>query len=138
MNQYLLAFIETKHDTMCFNLVTPLLNLELYIVSEYRHYAKKKSTHPGKKAQKALQPIKKKQATEKKHYSAFKSTHYDPWSGSIRENDSVRINTVYYLNLTRTISDDVSKADCVGLFNPLNNAEASSFLLSVSSLVSLV
>ena len=25
----------------------------------------KKSTHPGKKAQKALQPIKKKQATEK-------------------------------------------------------------------------
>ena len=27
----------------------------------------KKSTHPGKKAQKALQPIKKKQATEKKH-----------------------------------------------------------------------
>ena len=26
----------------------------------------KKSTHPGKKAQKALQPIKKKQATEKK------------------------------------------------------------------------
>ena len=50
---------------MCFNLATPLLNLELYIVSEYRHYAKK-STHPGKKAQKALQPIKKKQATEKK------------------------------------------------------------------------
>ena len=41
----------------------------------------KKSTHPGKKAQKVLQPIKKKQATEKstiKHYSAFKSTHYDP------------------------------------------------------------
>ena len=32
----------------------------------------KKSTHPEKKAQKALQPIKKKQATEKKHYSAFK------------------------------------------------------------------
>ena len=54
---------------MCFNLATPLLNLELYIVSEYRHYAKKKkkNTHPGKKAQKALQPIKKKQATEKKH-----------------------------------------------------------------------
>ena len=40
VNQYLLAFIETKHDTMCFNLATPLLNLELYIVSEYRHYAK--------------------------------------------------------------------------------------------------
>ena len=34
-----------------------------------------------KKAQKALHPIKKKQATEKstkKHYSAFESTHYDP------------------------------------------------------------
>ena len=43
MNQYLLAFIETKHDTMCFNLTTPLLNLELYIVSEYRHYAKEKA-----------------------------------------------------------------------------------------------
>ena len=28
---------------MCFNLATPLLNLELYIVSEYRHYAKKKA-----------------------------------------------------------------------------------------------
>ena len=66
VNQYLLAFIETKHDTMYFNLATPLLNLELYIVSEYRHYAKK-STRPGKKAQKALQPIKQKQATEKKH-----------------------------------------------------------------------
>ena len=43
----------------------------------------KKSTHPEKKAQKALQPIKKRRATEKKHkkhYSAFKSTHYDPCS----------------------------------------------------------
>ena len=37
VNQYLFAFIETKHDTMCFNLATPLLNFELYIVSEYRH-----------------------------------------------------------------------------------------------------
>ena len=40
----------------------------------------KKSTHPGKKAQKALQPIKRKQATEKstkKHYGAFKCTRYD-------------------------------------------------------------
>ena len=76
----ILTFIETKHDTMCFNLATPLLNLELYIVFEYRHYAKT-STHPGKKAQKALQPIKKKQATEKKAQKstgAFKSTHYDP------------------------------------------------------------
>ena len=82
-NQYLLAFIETKHDTMCFNLATPLLNLELYIVSEYRHYAKKKkSTHPGKKKHKKhSNPSKKKQATEKstkKHYGAFKSTRYDP------------------------------------------------------------
>ena len=71
MNQYLLAFIETKHDTMCFNLATPLLNLELYIVSEYRHYAKKKALTLEKKAQKALQPIKKKQATEKKHKRAL-------------------------------------------------------------------
>ena len=31
----------------------------------------KKSTHPEKKAQKALQPIKKKQATEKKHKKAL-------------------------------------------------------------------
>ena len=42
---------------------------------------KKKSTHSEKKAQKALQPIKKskpqKQST-KKHYAAFKSTHYNP------------------------------------------------------------
>ena len=53
---------------MCFNLATPLLNLELYIIFEYRYYAKRKSTHSGKKAQKALQPIKKKQATEKKKY----------------------------------------------------------------------
>ena len=29
VNQYLLAFIETKHDTMCFNLATPFLNFEL-------------------------------------------------------------------------------------------------------------
>ena len=65
MNQYLLAFIETKHDTMCFNLATPLLNLELYIVFEYRHYAKK-SNHPRKKVQKALQPIKKKASHRKK------------------------------------------------------------------------
>ena len=39
---------------------------------------KKKKYSPWKKAQKALQPIKKKWATEKKHYGAFKSTHYDP------------------------------------------------------------
>ena len=39
---------------------------------------KKKSTQPEKKAQKALQLIKNKRATEKKHYSAFKSTHYNP------------------------------------------------------------
>ena len=42
---------------------------------------KKKSTHPEKKAQKALQHIKKKRATEKKPKKAlwcFKSTHYDP------------------------------------------------------------
>ena len=72
VNQYLLAFIETKHDTMYFNLATPLLNLELYIVSEYRHYAKK-STCPGKKKhKKALQPIKKKASHRKK--KAQKST----------------------------------------------------------------
>ena len=43
----------------------------------------KKSTHPGKKKHKKhSSPSKKKQATEKstkKHFSAFKSTHYDPW-----------------------------------------------------------
>ena len=37
-----------------------------------------------KKAQKALQPIKKKsepqEKSTKKHYGAFKSTHYDPCS----------------------------------------------------------
>ena len=33
---------------------------------------KKKNTHPGKKAQKALQPIKKKRATEKKHKKALR------------------------------------------------------------------
>ena len=58
MNQYLLAFIETKHDTMCFNLATPLLNLELYIVSEYRHYVKKALTLE-KKHKKHSSPSKK-------------------------------------------------------------------------------
>ena len=45
---------------------------------------KKKKALTLKKAQKALQPIKKKWATEKKptkkHYAAFKSIHYDPWA----------------------------------------------------------
>ena len=31
----------------------------------------KQSTHPGKKAQNALQPIKRKEATEKKHKKAL-------------------------------------------------------------------
>ena len=42
---------------------------------------KKKALTLKKKTQKALQPIKKKQVTEKstkKHYGAFKSTHYNP------------------------------------------------------------
>ena len=39
---------------------------------------KKKSTHPEKKAQKALQPIKKAKPQKKKHYGAFKNTHYNP------------------------------------------------------------
>ena len=71
VNQYLLAFIETKHDTMCFNLVTPLLNLELYIVFEYRHHAKNSTRPQKKKHKKALQPIIKKASHRKK---AQKST----------------------------------------------------------------
>ena len=75
VNQYLLAFTETKHDTMCFNLATPLLNVELYIVSEYKHYAKKKSTCPGKKSTKSTLAHQKKASHKKK---AQKSTRYDP------------------------------------------------------------
>ena len=70
VNQYLLAFIETKHDTMCFNLATPLLNLELYIVSEYKHYTKKKHS-PWKKSTKSTPAHQKKASHRKK---AQKST----------------------------------------------------------------
>ena len=70
VNQYLLAFTETKHDTMCFNLATPLLNLELYIVSECRHYAKK-STHPGKKHKKHSSPSKKSKPQKKAQKSTM-------------------------------------------------------------------
>ena len=41
----------------------------------------KKNTHPGKNSTKNTPAHQKRQATEKrikKHYSAFKSTHYDP------------------------------------------------------------
>ena len=50
---------------MCFNFTTTLLNLELYIVSEYRHYAKQKHSPWKKKHKKHSSPSKKSKSKKK-------------------------------------------------------------------------
>ena len=71
----------------------------------------KKHSPWGEKAQKTLQPIKKKkQATEKstkKHYGAFKSTRYDPCGiSSGIEYPTVSFLSSRYLKLLQRIVND--------------------------------
>ena len=63
-------------------------------------YAKKKKALILKKVQKALQPIKKvshRKKSTKKHYGAFKSTHYNPCRDDPNSNSTSSLHSTYLL-----------------------------------------